>query len=476
MVSGATLAALGPFGILAARPKGGASVIEQIRAFRRSFEDAVAERRVPSAHGVGLFCDSIPIVYDENYLRVDDPVSAEEHAAETDALMEPFWHRRVALDGPEDGLGEGFARLGWTHSGHVVMAHVREPDRTVATGGVREVTLDQIADAHRRVTLAEAYGTAELADQLLQAKRRAGAALRTRYFAVFDGDAAVSYCQLHDDGRTAQIEDVNTLAGYRGRGLARAVVQRALDTALADCGLVFLEALADDWPKELYAKLGFTIVDQRQLFLRTAHPLSHLRVRTPRLELRLATISELRELARVAQAGIHAPDFMPFQFAWTDDLTEESFLEWHGSALRDWRPYNWRLELIAFHEGRPIGCQGLAAEQFGAIRRASTGSWLGKDWQGRGLGTEMRTAVLTLLFDGLHGREAFSGAIVGNDASLAVSRKLGYVETGMSTVSPRGEPVPHHDLLLTPDQFRRPDFDVTIDGLAGLDSFFGIDW
>ena len=88
----------------------------------------------------------------------------------------------------------------------------------------------------------------------------------------------------------------------------------------------------------------------------------------------------------------------------------------------------------------------------------------------------MRAGVLTLLFDGLHGREAFSGAIVGNDASLAVSRKLGYVETGMSTVSPRCEPVPHHDLLLTPDRFRRPDFDVTIDGLAGLDSFFGIDW
>jgi len=88
----------------------------------------------------------------------------------------------------------------------------------------------------------------------------------------------------------------------------------------------------------------------------------------------------------------------------------------------------------------------------------------------------MRAAILTLLFDGLHGREAASGAIVGNAASLAVSRKLGYVETGISTVSPRGEPVPHYDLVLTADRFRRPALEVEIEGLDGLDSYFGIDW
>jgi RimJ/RimL family protein N-acetyltransferase len=450
-------------------------VIQQIRAFRRSVEDAVAERRVASPHGTGLFCDSLPHVYDENYLRVDATVSAETHAAEADALMEPFWHRRVSVNGHGDNLAAGFAEIGWTLSSHVVMAHLHEPDRVVPTTGVEEMTLDEIAPAHRRVTLAESYGTEELADELLAAKRRIGGAVRTRYFAVRDGETVAAYCQLFDDGRTAQIEDVNTLVGYRRRGLARAVVQRALDEARADCELVFLEALADDWPKELYSKLGFAIVDHRQLFLRTPHPLARLRVRTPHLELRLATVAEQRALAQVARDGIHDPGFMPFEIAWTDDITDESFLEWHQSALRDWRPYDWRLELVVFHEGRPIGCQGLTAKQFGTTRRGSTGSWLGAPWQRRGLGTEMRGGILTLLFDGLHGREATSGAIVGNDASLGVSRKLGYVETGMSTVSPRGKPVPHHDLLLTADRFERP-ADVTIEGLGGLDSYFGIDW
>jgi len=188
-----------------------------------------------------------------------------------------------------------------------------------------------------------------------------------------------------------------------------------------------------------------------------------------------ATRASVRSSATVARAGIHEPDFMPFETAWTDEITDESFLDWHLSALRDWRPYDWRLELVVFHEGGPIGCQGLTAKQFGSTGRASTGSWLGAPWQRQGLGTEMRTGILTLLFDELRGREAASGAIVGNEASLGVSRKLGYVETGMSTVSPRGLPTPHHELVLTAGRFHPP-VPVQVEGFAGLDSYFGVDW
>ena len=70
--------------------------------------------------------------------------------------------------------------------------------------------------------------------------------------------------------RVAQIEDVNTLTEFRGRGLGRAVVQAAVEEAARNGELVFLEALADDWPHELYAKLGFDVVDERVLFLRAA--------------------------------------------------------------------------------------------------------------------------------------------------------------------------------------------------------------
>jgi RimJ/RimL family protein N-acetyltransferase/ribosomal protein S18 acetylase RimI-like enzyme len=353
------------------------------------------------------------------------------------------------------------------------MAHVREPDLLVDTSAVREVPLDALAEPHTRVTLAESYGTVDLADQLFAAKRRIGAVVPTRYFAIESGGSITAYCELRGDGETAQIEDVNTLAAFRGRGLGRAIVQHALDEARRTHELVFVEALADDWPKELYEKLGFETVDERHLFLRSPHPLTRLRVRTPQLELRLATDAELRELERVAEAGIHDPAFMPFGVAWTDSFDEASFLDWHHGALRNWQPDSWRLELVVFVDGRPVGSQALHADGFASTRRATTGSWLGAAWQGRGLGTEMRAAILTLLFDGLGAREAASGAIVGNHASLAVSRKLGYEEVGRSIVSPRGAPVEHHDLVLARNRFRRPDVRVSVEGLAGLESLFG---
>ncbi len=431
-------------------------MIERIRAFRRRLEDGAAERRVASAHGTGLFCDSIPTVYDANYLRIERPTTAAEHAAEADALMERFWHRRIATEREGAGLGAAFDALGWTRSTHLVLAHRREPDRIVDTSAVREVTLDLVAGAHTHVTLAESYGSVELAEQLLGAKRRIAGAVPTRYFAAFvDGEVA-AYCELRSDGETAQIEDVNTLGSARGRGLGRMVVQHALDQARPHHDVVFVEALADDWPKELYVKLGFDVVDERHLFLRAPHPLSRLRLSTPRLELRLATVAELRALEQVAQAGIHDPSFMPFGIAWTDSFDEDSFLAWHRSALETWQPDNWRLELVVFADGQPIGSQALHAANFGSTRRAMTGSWLGLPWQGRGLGTEMRVAMLTLLFDGLHGSVAASGAIVGNEASRGVSLKLGYEEVGRSLVSPRGDPVEHHDFELERSRFRRP--------------------
>lgn len=428
---------------------------ERIRRFSRALAEAAAEQRVPFAHGVGLFDPSTPTVYDANYIRVDELTTAEEHAAEADTLMEQFWHRRIAAGADGGLLASGLSRLGWTQSTHVVMAQVREPDRRVDTSAVHEVPLDALAKPHTRVTLAETYGSVELAEQLFAAKRRIGAAVPTRYFAVELEGAIAAYCELRGDGATAQIEDVNTLDAYRGRGFGRVVVQHALDQARSTHDLVFVEALADDWPRELYAKLGFETIDERHLFLRPPPPLARLRIRTPNLELRLATTAELRELERVAEAGIHDPAFMPFGVGWTDSFDEASFLEWHHRALAGWRPDNWRLELVAFADGRPVGSQALAAENFASTRRATTGSWLGAAWQGQGLGTEMRAAILTFLFDGLQGSEAGSGAIVGNHASLAVSAKLGYRQVGRRLVSPRGTPVEHHDLLLTREQFLR---------------------
>jgi RimJ/RimL family protein N-acetyltransferase/ribosomal protein S18 acetylase RimI-like enzyme len=448
------------------------NVVEEIRAFRRRLEDGVAEQTIPTAHGAALLCSSIPSVYDVNFLRADRPASASVLAAEAEATLEGFLHRRVIVEAEGRKLVGAFAELGWTRSTHLVLAHTREPDRRVDTSSVREIPLEQLAPVNRRVTLAEPQGDERLAAQLFAAKRRAAAVVPTRFFAAFAGEEIAAYCELRNGGEVAQIEDVNTLPAYRGRGLGRTVVQHALDEGRASARIVFLEALDDDWPKDLYARLGFDQVDERHLFLRAPSPLTRIRVRTPRLELRLATVSELRALAAVALAGIHDPSFMPFEFPWTDSLTEESLLAFHQQALQDSRPERWQLNLVAFLEGRPVGTQGLNAERFAETRTVSTGSWLGREWQGRGFGTEMRAGVLQLAFAGLGAERAVSGSISRNPQSLGVSRKLGYSETGSHLVSPRGEPLEHLDLELLRRDFSSP-VPVELDGLDGALQLLG---
>src|SRR4029078_5679572 len=90
-----------------------------------------------------------------------------------------------------------------------------------------------------------------------------------RVFSSRVGDEIVAMCELYVRGSMAQIEDVNTLEEFRNRGLARAVVQRAADEARqAGAETVFLHALDDGVPKELYAKLGFDPIGYVWSFVR----------------------------------------------------------------------------------------------------------------------------------------------------------------------------------------------------------------
>jgi RimJ/RimL family protein N-acetyltransferase/ribosomal protein S18 acetylase RimI-like enzyme len=460
--------------IAAIPAKIGAPMVERIRAFRRSLAHASAERVVPTRHGVALLSDSIPSVYDANYLSVERATApAQELATEAAAAMEERHHRRVVVEQGGAGVAGDFAELGYSLSTHLVLAHVRELDRRVDTSNVREVSLEELVPARRAGTLAQPWGDAEIARQLDGAKRLIAAAIPTRFFAAFADGEVAAYCEVRSDGQVAQIEDVETLERFRGRGLGRAIVQHALEDARPRHDIVFLEALADDWPRELYRKLGFSVVDRRDFYTRFPHPFSQLRLRTPRLELRVPTVAELRELYAVAAAGIHDPHRMPFAVPWTDDLDESSFLAFHEAQLWSNRPESWDAVLAAFLDGRPVGAQSLRGERFAEMRRVDTGSWLGRTHQGHGLGTEMRAAALTLAFQGLGAEVATSGAIAGNPQSLGVSRKFGYEQVGSHTVAPRGTPVEHADLELHRSRFSSP-VAVEVEGLDNVRPLFGV--
>jgi len=201
-------------------------------------------------------------------------------------------------------------------------------------------------------------------------------------------------------------------------------------------------------------------------------PLWDLRLRTSRLELRLPAEEELVELFRVAEAGIHPPEEMPFYVPWTDDLRLDAFLAFHRGAWEEWRDEKWTLNLVTFLDGKPIGSQGIGADDFASRREVETGSWLGARFQGHGLGTEQRAAVLELAFEGLGAIAAVSGSIFDNAASQRVSEKLGYRVTGTRTIAPRGEPVEHYDYRLDRESWRCP-LALEVTGLEPALPLFG---
>jgi RimJ/RimL family protein N-acetyltransferase len=205
-------------------------------------------------------------------------------------------------------------------------------------------------------------------------------------------------------------------------------------------------------------------------------PLYGLRLGTPRLELRLGTRAELAEVHELAKQGIHPPDEMPFENPWTDRSGDEDFVErsvnFHETALREWRPERWSFNPLVFLSGQPIGSQGMRAEDFPTRREVDTGSWLGRAFQGQGIGTEMRTALLELAFSVLGAEAALSGSVFGNESSKRVSEKLGYRIIGTSSIAPRGEPVQKYDFRIERADWRPP-FPVEIEGAEPCRDLFG---
>jgi RimJ/RimL family protein N-acetyltransferase len=169
-------------------------------------------------------------------------------------------------------------------------------------------------------------------------------------------------------------------------------------------------------------------------------PLFGLVLRTPRLELRLPSLDQLAALGELAGRGVHDPALMPFTVPWTDlppDERARSVLQWAWKQWGALTPQRWSLPLVVLAGGEVVGTQEVSAVDFAVLREVETGSWLGRAHHGRGIGTEMRAAVLHLAFEGLGAVSARSAAAEDNPASRAVSRKLGYAADGIELVAVR---------------------------------------
>jgi predicted GNAT family acetyltransferase len=144
---------------------------------------------------------------------------------------------------------------------HLFDATMHEPRSTTPwdASRVEEVGWEELEPiwAEGMRTSPEIQGEEEVR-QLVAAQHRRRIAVDVRYFAARVDGRIASYCELFSREGTGQIESVMTLTASRGRGLAKSTVTRALVESLATGhDFTFLVAEAEDWPKELYRKLGF---------------------------------------------------------------------------------------------------------------------------------------------------------------------------------------------------------------------------
>lgn len=185
-------------------------------------------------------------------------------------------------------------------------------------------------------------------------------------------------------------------------------------------------------------------------------PLFDLELKTDRLVLRSPRDDDFPALLEAVDSGIHDPEEMPFSVPWTDADPRtrriRSVQHWWGNRA-NWQVEDWHLALAVFLDGRPVGVQSLLAKHFPLLREVSTGSWLTTPAQGRGIGREMRAAVLHLAFDELGAEVARSAAFADNPASQAVSRAVGYRDNGRSREAPRGLPKEMVHFELTRDEW-----------------------
>lgn len=242
-------------------------------SFMRSLDERAAEETRPFSWGRAVINRRLNLVHDANYLIVDQldgasPPALVEVAEQIQGGL-GLAHRRVNVDDQAAALKlmPDFEARGFLAERFVVMVHQRPPDRAVATEGVEEAEWTRIRAARAVERQQEPWAYPELIEQILAKQELTARLVKTRYFAACADGKVVSSCELRTEDDTAQVETVETLPPFRGRGLARAVVSAALAAAVGH-GFIFLVADHDDWPQHFYRRLGFETVGIESRFLR----------------------------------------------------------------------------------------------------------------------------------------------------------------------------------------------------------------
>ena len=238
--------------------------LEAYTAFEGRLLRRVSTRAVPFQWGTAYLDDDRPQRYYSNFLRTETDltgVSADDLIAAADEILgdDRYEHRLVIVrdEAAAERLGAGFAAAGFSREPEVVQMLRRDPDRP----GAIDVDVMSFADA-RELILQTHLEDERLPDAM------AGPFTDAR--AKYERAIGAQFFVARIDGEDAQVENVGTILRFRNRGVARSVVLAACEAAkAAGASRIFILADDQDWPKQLYQRLGFDRLATDVGFLRS---------------------------------------------------------------------------------------------------------------------------------------------------------------------------------------------------------------
>ncbi len=233
-------------------------MLEAVGRAIRSLADEVR----PTAHGWVARTPSLPQVWSLNEVRIVEPVSFSEAVAITDEEQGGLSFRHLVIEDDATGreLEDAFASAGWAVDREVYMVLGDAPLARVDARKIVPLTEDQ-ALSLIRAWGAERHPSASVdsLDQLGEYSRREGRFWAERSYGVVDERGSpLAMTKLRLDDGFSWVEDVFTMPAARRRGLARTLVTHVTRLAQeANRPFTFIAADDNDWPKHLYASVGF---------------------------------------------------------------------------------------------------------------------------------------------------------------------------------------------------------------------------
>jgi GNAT superfamily N-acetyltransferase len=235
----------------------------------------LSTRVEPFEHGVAYLDEEYRERWNSNLLLAEPPldgVPASSLLAAADRILggAGYAHREVVVRDDRAGLrlAPDFVASGFTVERNALMAHDREPDRAPGLP-VEELPFAEVRPLIHEIYRRDATLTTETAERFTEQHGKVERVIGARFFAVRLEGTLAGNCELYVDDADAQVEFVDTLEEFRGRGVARAVVLAAVEAArAAGAARVFLCADDDDWPKDLYVRLGFDRIARTWQFIR----------------------------------------------------------------------------------------------------------------------------------------------------------------------------------------------------------------